>query len=95
MPETYFLMVCHKLIHGNAITWVKNFTWKVDALHILVVAFMLLSTPMAFAETLKIEIEERKFGKSEILVEIALPSTASNKNNIHKLKLIFFLWSLN
>ena len=34
---------------------------------------------MAFAETLKIEIEERKFGKSEILVEIALPSTASNK----------------
>jgi hypothetical protein len=48
-------------------------------LHILVVAFMLLSTPMAFAETLKIEIEERKFGKSEILVEIALPSTASNK----------------
>lgn len=34
---------------------------------------------MAFAETLKVEIEERKFGKSEILVEIALPSTASNK----------------
>jgi dienelactone hydrolase len=35
--------------------------------------------PIAFGETLKIEIEERKFGKSEILVEIVLPSQNLNK----------------
>ena len=34
--------------------------------------------PAALAETLKLEIEERKFGKSEILVEIVLPSENVN-----------------
>ena len=43
-------------------------------MRILVFIFMLLNMPIALAETLKVEIEERKFGKSEILVEIVLPS---------------------
>ena len=33
-----------------------------------------------FAETLRLGIEERKFGKSEILVEVFLPSNGLNKN---------------
>ena len=40
--------------------------------------FMVLHMPTALAETLKLEIEERKFGKSEILVEIVLPSESVN-----------------
>ena len=44
-----------------------------------VLIFMLLNLPLESAETLKLEIEERKFGKSEILVEIVLPS-----NNLYK-----------
>ena len=41
--------------------------------------FMLLNWPLASAETLNLEIEERKFGKSEILVEIVLPTNNLNK----------------
>ena len=48
-------------------------------MRIWVLIFMLLNLPLASAETLKLEIEERKFGKSEILVEIVLPS-----NNLYK-----------
>ena len=51
-------------------------------MRILVFIFMLLNMPIALAETLKVEIEERKFGKSEILVEIVLPSNDSNKKFI-------------
>ena len=40
---------------------------------------MLLNLPLASAETLKLEIEEHKFGKSEILAEIELPSNNHNK----------------
>ena len=43
-------------------------------MHALLLFFIILYTPTALAETLKLEIEERKFGKSEILVEIVLPS---------------------
>ena len=39
---------------------------------------MVLYIPAALAETLKLEIEERKFGESEILVEIVLPSENVN-----------------
>ena len=48
-------------------------------MRVLVFIFMLLNMPIALAETLKVEIEERKFGKSEILVEIVLPSNDSDK----------------
>ena len=47
---------------------------------ILVFIFILLNMPIALAETLKVEIEERKFGKSEILVEVVLPSNDLNAN---------------
>jgi dienelactone hydrolase len=48
-------------------------------MRVLVFIFMLLNMPIALAETLKVEIEERKFGKSEILVEIVLPSNDYDK----------------
>ena len=40
---------------------------------------MLLSPPSVLAKTLKLEIEERKFGKSEIPVEVVLPNTVVKK----------------
>ena len=49
-------------------------------MRIWVFIFMLLNLPIASAETLLLEIEERKFGKSEILVEIVLPSINQDKN---------------
>ncbi len=48
-------------------------------MRIWVFIFMLLNLPIASAETLLLEIEERKFGKSEILVEIVLPSINQDK----------------
>ena len=48
-------------------------------MHYLIMAFILLNAQSVFAETLKLEIEERKFGKSEILVEVVLPNTVVKK----------------
>ena len=47
-------------------------------MRVLFIFFMVLYMPAALAETLKLEIEERKFGKSEILVEIVLPDENVN-----------------
>ena len=49
-------------------------------MHIFVLIFILLNAQSVFAETLKLEIEERKLGKSEILVEVVLPSNDLNAN---------------
>ena len=49
-------------------------------MRVLFIFFMVLYMPAALAETLKLEIEERKFGKSEILVEIVLPDENVNGN---------------
>ena len=49
-------------------------------MHFFVLIFILLNAQSVFAETLKLEIEERKFGKSEILVEVVLPSNDLNAN---------------
>jgi hypothetical protein len=49
-------------------------------MHFFVLIFILLNAQSVFAETLKLEIEERKFGKSEILVEVVLPRNDLNAN---------------
>ncbi len=49
-------------------------------MHFSILIFILLNAQSVFAETLKLEIEERKFGKSEILVEVVLPSNDLKAN---------------